>query len=131
MANKHVKSGLGHSLSLRLSLWGGLVPQAECCPSAWTPQLRCLSSALGAAVATGAGPCCSLAGKGAITSSGVVSGPLALGREAPPWPKTLPAGAWLAHGFVQGSVWRADRLSGRGSQSQRLLWVKGRVARTT
>lgn len=85
-----------------------------------------VSSALGAAVATGAGPCRGGRAGSCHLLPGVVSGPLALGREAPLWPKTLPGGAWLAHGFVQGAVCPADRLpDGLRSTVLACGWVLG------
>lgn len=55
VANKHVKSGLRHSVTCGRVCGGGLAPP---------PPPPPVSSALGAAVATGAGPC-----QGAVTSS--------------------------------------------------------------
>lgn len=93
MTSKHVNSGLGHSLS----------PAVESMEVAWCPRLRA-APVPGLPPLLCPGSCCSsrggagrsLAGQGAIpTSSGVVSGPLALGREAPPWPRHSPWGHGL------------------------------------
>lgn len=116
VANKHVKSGLGHSVTCSRVCGGGLAP----------PPPPPVSSALGAALATGAGPCRGGRAGSCHLLPGVVSGPLALGREAPPWPKTLAGGAWLAHGFVQGAVCPADRLpDGLRSTVLACSWVLG------